>query len=246
MKNLDCIPAIILAGGKGLRIRKIIGEIPKPLLNIEGYSLLEHTLLPLKDAGIKKFIVSIGLNGRLIKDCIGYGEKYDVDIDYVEESSPLGDAGAFKYSFPAYAGTVLLANADEIRIGLNLEQMLAFHKEKGGLSTMAIIKQPNIKDHGIVELDEENRIKRFLMNPDINETESKYANAGLYFMEKRVLEFFPGGHCMMKNVLKDIAKTQELFGFPFVGKYFNVGTPGIFNSAQKYFKSQRTPLLFAR
>ena len=236
MKNLADIPVVILAGGKGMRIREAAGEIPKPLLTVGDYSLLEHSLIPLRHAGVKKFIISVGFRGDLIKDYLGDGKKYGVNIYYKEETHPLGDAGAFKFSYPRKSETVLLTNADEIRVGLDLEKMLVFHEEKEGLTTMAVIDQPDIENHGIAEFDIENRITKFLMNPHRDETDSRSANVGLYFIERDVLKYFPQGHCMMKDVLKELVKTKRIYGFPFKGVYFNVGTPDILRKANQYLK----------
>lgn len=236
MKSLANVPAIILAGGKGMRIKEVAGDIPKPLLTVGDYSLLEHTLISLRNAGVKKFIISVGFRGDLIKDYFRDGKKYGVSIYYKQETHPLGDAGAFKFSYPRKSETVLLTNADEIRVGLDLEKMLVFHEEKEGLTTMAVIDQSDIENHGVVEFDIENRIKKFLMNPNRDETNSRSVNAGLYFMEKNVLKYFPRGHCRMKDVLKELIKTKRMYAFPFKGVYFNVGTPNILRKANQYFK----------
>lgn len=234
---INDVPAIILAGGFGTRIRNIDSNIPKSLVKVGKYNILEHNILHLKQGGIKEFVISIGYKGNLIKEYFGDGEnKYGVKLHYVEDPYPLGDAGAFKYVYAKMCGTTILANSDEIRKGLNLEEMLEFHIKKKALSTMAVIEQLDPKNHGIIEMNRKKRIIKFLMNPSKKETDSYYANSGLYLMEKEILNYFPNKYCMMKNVLKKIVDSKKLYGFIFEGEYFNVGTPEILEKANKYFK----------
>jgi mannose-1-phosphate guanylyltransferase len=232
------IPAIILAGGLGTRLQESTGDLPKPLIKVGGCSLLEHNIKHLREAGVRRFLISIGYKGNLIKECFANGAGYGVKIDYATDPYPLGDAGAFKYAHSKLGGRVIFANADEIREGLNLKEMLAFHIKKKAVATMAVVEQEDVENHGIVELDGKRRIVKFMMKPSPEETTSRYANAGLYIMEEAVLDYFPEGSCMMKDVLKEIVGSGKMYGFIFEGPYFNVGTRDIFERANEYFKNQ--------
>lgn len=172
----------------------------------------------------------------MIRKYLGNGSKYAVKIDYVQDPYPLGDAGSFKYIYNKIDGTAILANADEIRKGLNLEDMLESHIKKSATATMAVIEQPDVINHGIVELNRNKRITKFLMNPSQKETDSNYANSGFYLMEKDVLKYFPEGPCMMKNVPHQMVDSKRLYGFAFEGAYFNVGTPEAYKKAHEYFQ----------
>lgn len=238
VKRLKTIPAIILAGGLGTRIKGLASDVPKPLIKVGGYNLLEHNLFNLREAGVKEFVISIGYRGELIKDYFGEGEEYGIHLDYVVDPYPLGDAGALKYTFSKVGGTAILANADEIREGLDLKKMVEYHMEKGSLATMAVIEQPDIENHGIVELNRKKRVTRFMMNPSSSETSSCYANSGLYIMEEGALKCFPNGPCKMKDVLKDLVASKKLYGFVFEGTYFNVGTPEMLKKANAHFENQ--------
>ena len=218
------ITAIILAGGFGKRINGPKNKVPKPMIKVGKHNLLEHNLLNLKRAGIRNFIISTGDKDKTIKNYFGDGAKYKINIEYKKDPYPLGDAGAFKYCFPNLEERVILANADEIRIGLDLEKMFESHIKNKSMVTMAIIKQQDKENHGIVEIDKEKKIEKFIMNPSLKETSSCYANSGIYFIEKEALNYFKKDVCMMKDVLKGITNSGKMYGFIFRGVYFNVGT----------------------
>jgi mannose-1-phosphate guanylyltransferase len=236
-KGLKGIPAIILAGGLGTRLQGLKEDLPKPLIKVGGRSLLERNIRYLKEAGVREFILSIGYKGDLIRDHFGGGEDCGVKIAYAEDPYPLGDAGAFKYAYGKLGGRVILADADELREGLDLGEMLGFHVKKKALVTMSVVEQEDVENHAIMELDGDLRATRLMMNPSPEETSSRYANAGLYIMEEAALNYFPDGHCMMKDVFRDIVSSGGMYCFPFDGAYFNVGTREILEKANEYFGS---------
>ncbi len=228
MKNLSDIPAIILAGGLGTRIREAEPILPKPLIKVGKYNLLEHNILRLRKAGVRKIIISLSYKSIEIQSYFGDGKKYDVELSYCEEPNPLGDAGAFKYTYKNQTSErVLFVNSDEIRQGLNLEEMLLFHDGNNSISTVALIEKSDIQNHGIFELDQMGRATKFLMKPSKSDTSSIYANSGLYIVEREALNYFPNGISMMKDILPSLVSSNNVFGYIFNGVYFNVGTPEI-------------------
>lgn len=234
-KTLD-LTAIILAGGFGTRMKEGDHTIPKPLLKLGKYNLVEYNILSLIKSGVFNYIFSIGYLGNKIKNYFGDGSRYDINIRYIEDPEPLGDIGAFRNCLKYIEGTSLLVNSDDIRTGLSLEELLEFHKAKDAISTVAIIEQEDVWNHGILELNEDNRITRFIMNPSRDETRSNYANSGLYIMEKEILNYIPEGKSIAQRILHNFVDSQRFYGFPFKGLYFNVGTPEILESARHYLK----------
>ncbi|MDO8508452.1 MAG: nucleotidyltransferase family protein [Nanoarchaeota archaeon] len=235
MSKLESLSCILLAGGRGSRLGKVTANIPKPLVRVGKYSLLEHNLFYLRDFGIKNLIISIGYKGNAIKEYLGKGDKYGMKINYVSDPYPLGDAGAFKFIYKDIGKRVILANADEIRVGLDLEKMLEFHQEKEAIATLALIKKAEAKLNDIAEINNKKRITRFIINASAKETYSNLTYAGLYFMEKEVLECIPKKECLMTGVIGEVVKSKKFYGFVFNGKYFNVGTENILKKARKYF-----------
>ena len=228
------ITAIILAGGLGTRIRGINDEVPKPLIRIGKYNLLEYNLLKLKREGVTNFVISLGYKADMVRDFFGNGSKHGVNISYSQDPQPLGDAGAFRYIYQNIRGTALFVNADDIRTGLDLRQMLAFHEDRRAISTVALIEQEDLENHGICELDGGGRVNRFLMNPTRTDTISKYANSGFYLMEEDVLAYLPEGHSSMRKVLPSFVESGRFYGFVFGGLYFNVGNLEILKRARAH------------
>lgn len=215
------ITPIILAGGFGTRI-KDIDNIPKPLVKLGKYNLLENNILKLRNFGIEDYIISIGYRGEKIKEYFGDGSHYNVKIKYCQDPKPLGDTGAFRFCYKNIEGMTLLVNSDDIRTGLNLEQMLDFHKSKKAISTVALNEQELIEDHAILELDNYGKVIKYLLRPSKKETSSNLAVSGLYIMEKEILNYIPKGRSVIQRVLNKFINSQKFYGFIFQGLYFNI------------------------
>lgn len=131
---------VIMAGGKGTRIAQVRADVPKPMMPVLGKPILEHQLEVLKRQGYTEVTFVIGHLGEQIKQYFGTGERYGVSIRYIEEEQPLGTAGALYYLKDRIKEDFLLLNGDII-FDINIDRMLAYHKQKGGIAT--ILTHPN-------------------------------------------------------------------------------------------------------
>ena len=120
----------ILAGGKGLRMRPLTENIPKPMLRINGIPMLEVIIRNAIHYGFRNFIISIGYLGEVIKDYFGNGEKYGVNISYVEEEKPLGTAGSLSLLNDKQLTDYLFVINGDVITSLEYSNMLSFAKEK--------------------------------------------------------------------------------------------------------------------
>ncbi len=232
MKISD-LTAIIVSGGFGTRIKDIESSLPKPLIRLGDYNLLEHNILRLKKVGINNFIISTWYKADQIESYFGDGKIHKVKIRYIQDPEPLGDGGAFRNCYKQINGTAILVNADDIRTNLNLEDMLKFHQDMRAISTSSVAIKEDLYNHGMVELGKNNKITKFLVKPSTNETKTRYAISGLYIMEPEVIDIFPEGYSLTKDVLFDFVKTNRFYGFPVNGLFFNIGTTEIYQGAQE-------------
>lgn len=120
---------VIMAGGKGIRISSIRDDIPKPMIDINGKPVLQHQIEFFKKNGYNDFIIVIGHLGNKIIDYFGNGSKYNVNIKYFFEDTPLGTAGALKKIKSDLADDFLLVNGDII-FDIDLDRLIEFHKKK--------------------------------------------------------------------------------------------------------------------
>ena len=132
--------AVIMAGGKGTRIASLVSDVPKPMILICGKPILQYQIECLKAQGIKEIILVIGHLGNVIKSYFGEGEKYGVSITYIEETVPLGTAGALYYLKDKIKDDFLLLNGDII-FDIDVKRFMAYHKKMGGEAT--IFTHPN-------------------------------------------------------------------------------------------------------
>jgi len=226
--------ALILAGGKGTRLKPITNEIPKQLMPIHGKTILEHVLDLFKKHGIKDIILSIGYKGDNIKEYFGNGKKFNVNIVYVEEDTPLGTAGPIRLAKDLLNDTFIVCNADELK-DIDLFDMYLSHKENKATATIALTTVEDPSVYGVARL-QGNKILEFVEKPK-KEAPSNLINSGLYIFEPSIINYIPEGRSMLeKDVFPKLAKDGKLFGYIFSGQWFDTGTLERYETAMKLWK----------
>ncbi len=227
--------AIILAGGRGVRLQPITHELPKPLLPLHDKPLLQHIIELFRKHNIKNIIISIGYKGEKIREAFGNGSKFGISISYVEEEKPLGTAGPIKLARGFLTETFIACNADELK-DIDLMDMYLAHKENHAFSTIALTTVEDPSSYGVAKL-QGNRILEFVEKPKKEKAPSNLINAGLYIMEPEVLNYIPDGFAMLeKDVFPKLAAEGKLYGYPFSGQWFDTGTLDRYEKAIKEWK----------
>ncbi|MFH1444924.1 MAG: nucleotidyltransferase family protein [Nanoarchaeota archaeon] len=228
--------AIVLCGGKGTRLRPLTFDIPKSLIPLQGKTVLEHVIDLFKKFDITNIILCVGHMKEQIKNHMGDGSMFGVNITYVEEDEPLGTAGPLKLmknqgKLPREP--FIYCNGDELK-ELDLEAMLELHKQNNAMATIALTSVDNPSNYGVANLDG-NKILEFLEKPE--NPPSNKINSGLYILTPEVAELVREGFCMVeKDIFPKIAASGRLFGFPFNGQWFDTGTPERYEKAIKEWK----------
>jgi len=181
---------MILAAGEGTRLRPLTYHTPKPMLPISGKPLLERVIVYLRNHGVTNLAINLYHLPEQVLDYFGNGEKWGVQLQYSIEEKLMGSAGGVKLlqsffdeTFMVYYGDVFM-NAD-------LSGMLTRHKQTKATATMGLYKVPDPWNRGIVELNDNNLITRFVEKPPREEAFSNLANAGVYILEPDVLDYIP-------------------------------------------------------
>lgn len=215
--------AVVLAGGKGTRLRPITHELPKPMVPFRGKPLLAHTLELLRRNGIFDITVCAGYKAASILNHFGDGSKYGVSLRYVVEDEALGTAGALKLAAQHLRGPFVVTNADELK-DFDLSELFALHVKSGAVGTIALTRVEDPSAYGIAEL-EGDRIVRFVEKPAAGKAPSKLANAGLYVFSPEVFDLIPDGFAMTEtDVFPKLAERSELYGLEVPGQWFDTGT----------------------
>lgn len=226
--------AVILAGGRGTRMRPFTYEVPKPMIPVQGKPLLQHIVELLRKYDIRDIILSTGYMGDKIREYFGNGSRFGVDVSYVEEKEELGTAGSLNLMKGMLNGTFLMFNGD-ILANIDLHDFIVFHRENRALATIALTPVKDPSRFGVARL-RGNRILEFIEKPK-NNIRSKLINAGVYVLEPEVVEYVPEGRAMMeKDVFPRLAEENKLFGYPFDGQWFDTGTHEAYENAIKKWK----------
>lgn len=177
---------VIMAGGKGTRIQSVASDIPKPMIPINGIPVLETELRSLRDQGFTEFIFTVGHLADRIIDYFGDGSKWDVQIEYYKEETPLGNAGAlFKLNLQE---DFLLIIGDAI-FDIDFNRMVDYHFKKGGLVTLFTHPNSHPYDSGLVITNSIGQVERWLNKEDERPLYYKNrVNAGIHILSPKVLE----------------------------------------------------------
>lgn len=175
--------AIILAGGKGVRLYPITQVIPKPLVPIGGKPILEIVLRQLQAHGFRRVTLAVGYLAELIRAYFGDGRKFGLDLDYSYEAEPLGTAGPLAL-IDGLTDTFLMMNAD-VLTDLNYCQLLEFHRARGGIATVAAYEREVKIDLGVIIQNGRYRIADYIEKP----TTRHLVSMGIYVFEPEVLDY---------------------------------------------------------
>ncbi len=184
--------AVILAGGEGIRLRPLTLNLPKPMVPIFNAPFLEIMLSNLRNHGIFEVIMTLGYLPDRIHEYFGNGDRFGMDIEYVLEKSPLGTAGAVKNVERYLDDTFIVLNGD-IVTDLNISKMIQFHEYKKAKGTIFLREVDDPSSFGVVEIDKDAKVNRFLEKPGPGVTNSKSINGGIYILEPETMEAIPPG-----------------------------------------------------
>lgn len=222
------VKVVILAGGFATRLRPLTLTRPKPLLPILDEPLLDWIINSLREAELYDIILSIRYLSHLIKAHYGSGIDYGVNIKYVEEHRPLGDAGPIKLVKEKVGlDETFLVIYGDIFSNIDYKKLLEFHKKKGGLATIALSKVEDPSRYGVAVLDREGRITDFVEKPEPGKAPSNMINAGIYVFEPEVLEYIPEKtpSKLAKHVVPRLVSEGQVYGYIHEGLWSDIGVP---------------------
>ncbi|MFX0200692.1 MAG: sugar phosphate nucleotidyltransferase [Candidatus Hodarchaeota archaeon] len=226
---------VILAGGKGTRLLPYSKVIPKPLMPVGDRPILQIILSQLRRYGFSQVTLAVGHLADLVEAYFGDGSKYGVRIDYSREDKPLGTAGPLSL-IKGLNDTFLVMNGD-ILTNLDYAGLINFHRENRAIATIATYwKQVRI-DLGIVELDGDFVVSKYVEKPIF-----KYdVSMGIYVFEPEVLNFIePSRYFDFPNLVRTLMKAgRKVIAFPFKGYWLDIGRHEDYAQAQEEFEDLR-------
>ncbi|HEY0541028.1 MAG TPA: mannose-1-phosphate guanyltransferase [Actinoallomurus sp.] len=227
--------AVVMAGGEGTRLRPMTANQPKPLLPVVNKPIMEHVLRLLQRHGFTETVVTVQFLAALVRNYFGDGEEIGMALSYATEEMPLGTAGSVKNAQDALRDERFLVISGDALTDIDLTELVRFHKENGALVTIALKRVPNPLEFGIIIVDDDGRVQRFLEKPTWGQVFSDTANTGIYVMEPEVLDHVAAGEPVdwSGDVFpKLLAEGAPLYGYIADGYWEDVGTHESYLKAQ--------------
>lgn len=228
--------ALILAGGKGTRLRPLTVYTPKPIVPVVNRPLLAYQLESLTRAGINEVTLSLSYQPDKIEDVLGDGSEYGVTLRFVTEPTALGTAGAVAFAVESREEPVLVLNGD-ILSSLDVARMTEFHKDRESSITIALARVADPSSYGLVAINDRLEVESFLEKPgdSVAKGNINTINAGIYILEPEALALIPSGtSSSFEYDIFPAALERDLKFSGFVledGYWQDVGTPASYLAA---------------
>lgn len=223
------IEAIIMAGGRGERLRPYTDSLPKPLLPVGDKPIIEHNVDRLISYGISRMHLSIRYLGHLLKEHFGDGSKKGVSISYITEDEPLGTIGAVRRAEAIESDYVLVMNSD-LLTNIDFEDLFRSFIEQEADFMMATTPYEVKVPYAVIET-EGDRIRSFREKP----TYTYYSNAGIYLFRREFIDLIPENSFFNATDLVDalIAAGKKVSHFPILGYWLDIGQHDEYKKAQE-------------
>ncbi|HEY9669303.1 MAG TPA: mannose-1-phosphate guanyltransferase [Coleofasciculaceae cyanobacterium] len=240
--------AVLMAGGSGTRLRPLTCDLPKPMVPILNRPIAEHIINLLKRHQITEIVATLHYLPDVMRDYFQDGSDFGVQMTYaVEEDQPLGTAGCVKNIAELLDDTFLVISGDSIT-DFDLSAAIEFHKSRKSKATLVLTRVPNPIEFGVVIVDDQMRIRRFLEKPSTSEIFSDTVNTGTYILDPSVLDYLPVNK--ESDFSKDLfplllKKGEPMYGYIAEGYWCDVGHLDAYREAQYDALHQKVVLDYA-
>ncbi|WP_088102466.1 sugar phosphate nucleotidyltransferase [Halalkalibacter urbisdiaboli] len=225
---------VIMAGGKGTRLRPLTCQLPKPMVPLVQKPVMEYSIELLKKYGITDIAVTVQYLPDAIRDYFGDGQEFGVNLHYFEEETPLGTAGSVKQAQDFLDEPFVVVSGDALT-DFDLSKGIAFHEQKNSVVTIFMKKVPCPLEFGVIMTNEQDEIVRFLEKPSWSEVFSDTVNTGIYIMDPSVFSFIDENKVtdFSKDVFPKLLESRSgLFGYAAEGYWSDIGNLSQYRQAQ--------------
>jgi len=219
--------AVVMVGGKGTRLKPLTDNCPKPILPVLDRPCLAYLIDSLAGGGIEHVILACGYHSDKVTETIGHGEEFGIEIEYSYEDEPRGTAGAMKILEDRLDDTYVGVNGD-VFADISVKDVIEMHQRTNSCVTISLTEVENPCEFGIARLDDTGRITEFKEKPKPEEVFSNLINAGVYVINKKVMNIVP------KDTMYDFSKElvpilmsmgHRIQGYVIEGVWRDVGRP---------------------
>jgi NDP-sugar pyrophosphorylase family protein len=236
--------AILLAGGKGTRLRPLTLHTPKPIVPIFDRPFLSYQIDLLRQLPeIDEVILSLNYQPRRLEETFGDGAGTGVRVRYVVEPSPLGTGGAIRYAAQGITDTVVVFNGD-VMTAVDVADVVRRHRERGARATIVLTPVDNPTAYGLVETGATGLVQRFLEKPKPEEITCNTINAGIYVLEPDTFDRIPKDvpYSIERAYFPSLIERAETFlGYIYDGYWIDIGTPEKYQQVHRDIFDGRCP-----
>jgi len=228
--------AMILAAGVGSRLDPLTRNVPKPLVPILTRPVMEYLVELLKKHGFDEIMVNLHYLGSQIQEYFGDGSRWGVQIHWSQEDKLWGDAGSVKRVEDFFKDDTFIVIGGDDLTDMDLTKLVKTHRDKGALATIALSLVDDPSEYGIVLMNEDSRITRFLEKPKGEVIFSNTANTGVYVFQPEIFELIPRGmfYLFGKQVFPLLLEQRlPLYGHLTAAYWKDVGNLGIYKQTHK-------------
>jgi NDP-sugar pyrophosphorylase family protein len=234
--------AMVLAAGRGTRLRPLTDTTPKPLLPVAGRPFVEHILEFLRAGGIREVVLNLHHLGHRIEQHLGDGARFGVRVRYSREDPILDTGGGIKRAEPFLAGEPFVVINGDSLLELRLAEVVARHREGGAIATMVVRPDPDAARYGLVELDATDRVRRVTgQPPDAPGPLRPFMFPGVHVFEPAIFDWMDGDTVF--GVTRVTYPRLLAAGVPVVGcvtsaRWINIDTPAALAAADAELRRQ--------
>jgi len=233
---------LILAGGLGSRLQKVVSDYPKPMVLVSGRPFLEYLISQLKKYNLTEIVLCIGYLGEKIKEYFQDGARWGVKIEYSKEDKPLGTGGAIKLADNFIKNDNFLVLNGDSYLDINFNELIEFHKLKEALATLASVEINKPDRYGLIEIDKDHHITGFREKGAVSK--SNLINAGIYVFHKRIFDFIPENKVSLEKDIFPKLMGKRFYGKPYRTYFIDIGVPEDYDRIQKEFWKLRNAYSF--
>jgi mannose-1-phosphate guanylyltransferase/phosphomannomutase len=227
--------AVVMAGGEGTRLRPLTSNQPKPMVPVANKPCMEHIIELLKRHGIEDIVVTLAFLPKAIRDYFGDGSALGVNINYSVEQAPLGTAGSVKNAEENLGERFIVISGDALT-DFDLTAIIAEHERRQAMVSIVLKHVENPLEFGVVVINDEGRIERFLEKPTWGQVFSDTVNTGIYVLEPEVFNYIPAGQSYdfsQELFPKLFELGKALFGTIAEGYWQDIGSLGQYLAANR-------------
>jgi len=235
------VQAVILAGGKGTRLRPYTTVLPKPLMPVGDYPILEIILRQLKHAGVTEVILTVGYLGQILQAFFQEGDRLGLKITYSFEEKPLGTAGPIALVLDQLQDNFLIMNGD-LMTTMNYRNLYQFHLEKQAAATIGLFQREVKIDFGVIETDQDGKLSAYIEKPRYQYNVSMGVNV---LSKAQVLPYLvPGEYLDVPDLMMKLRNDgRPVYCYQEPCQWLDIGRIDDYQVATELFEAKRNEFL---